>query len=346
MFHRHLLLPSFLLLEQVSARHAFKHEAAQLARRQAERPYWSPPAAQVSSTQIGEILTFITPSPGATPVAISSQSQLVTSYVPQYTLCELPPIAEVLATAAPTASTAPYSNYSVSVPPGNGTCTTIYSATETMVCATVLSGIATRYTVTDCAQDITFSSEYGYVLATALATAPNATISSLNATNATTPALITPVPTIQTLTTYFLAPWQQLTIAGPPGNVDLKICSNTSNAVNSSSSESCVLEYYSWITTLLTLTTSTVTSINLTTTIAGPSQLLVETFVANVTELLTTFSLSTTMALEYQVLSASTSTATRIPPTTTAISTGETIYETFTVEPASASASAIAALSS
>ncbi|KAH0083223.1 hypothetical protein KCU60_g15721, partial [Aureobasidium melanogenum] len=37
----------------------------------------------------------------------------------------------------------------------------------------------------------------------------------------------------------------------------------------------------------------------LTTTVAGPSQIIVETFVANVTEMLTTFSMSTTMDLHW-----------------------------------------------
>ncbi|GAB7356005.1 hypothetical protein MBLNU459_g6629t1 [Dothideomycetes sp. NU459] len=329
------IVPSLLLLEQATTRQVFRHEAAEIMQRQAERPFWSPPAAQISQTQSGEILTFITPSPGATPVAISAQSQLVTSYVPQYTLCELPPLAEVLITAAPiaTSTTAPYSNYTVSTPPGNGTCTTIYSPTETMVCATVLSGIATRYTVTDCAQDMTFSSAYGYVLATPSPTGPNAT----NVTGSSS-ALTTPAPTIQTLTTYYLAPWQQLTTAGPPGTVDVKVC--TTDARNGSAK--CVLEYYAWQTTLLTLTMSTVTRIDLTTTVAGPSQLLVETFVANVTELLTTFSLSTTMALQYTLLTETGSMVPRFtspspsPPTTT---TGATVYETFTVEPAGAASS-------
>ena len=237
-------------------------------------------------------------------------------------MCALPPVAEYPA-PTPSIVTAPWRNYSVSVPTGTGSCTTVFSPTVTMVCATILDGIAERYTVSQCAQDITFSTQYGYVLAT-LTPAPNATQSDASATNAI--SLITAAPSIRTLTTYYLAPWQDLTTAGPPGDVDLKVCTTYANG-----SEICVLEYEVWKTSLITITTSTVTSINLTTTLFGPSQVIIETFSANITEQLTTFSLSTTMDLEYMIETETTSTATRPGPG----STGPTVYETFTLLQAS-----------
>ena len=337
------------------------------------------------------ILTLVTPSPGGEPIPITRQSQTITSFVPQFTLCELPPVAEVLVTPIPTTTTAPYKNYTVSIPSGSGTCTTIFSPTISTVCATVLTGLANKYTVTKCDQEITFSSNYGYVLVTASPTVttimpllesrelfperiilangtglPNGTPPPSNETgpllnetapafnetspalNGTTPLLngtaptlsqpstrasplvstITPPPTIQTLTTYFIAPWQQLTSAGPPSNVDLKVCTTYANGTRK-----CVLESFEWITTLATQTATTTTAINLTTTIAGPSQLVVETFIANITDMITTFSLQTSMVLEYETLIEATSTATRslavpssVPPT---------VYETYTVLPAS-----------
>lgn len=186
-----------------------------------------------------------------------------------------------------------------------------------MVCATVLDGIATKYTVSSCNQEVTFSSQYGYVLATPTATR--------NVTYTNSTAMITPAPTVQTLTTYFLTPWQELTSAGAPTDVDLKVCTTYANGT-----EECIVEYQVWETSVVTVTTSSVTSINLTTAIQGPSQVIVETFVANVTELITTLSLSTTMQLEYQTEIESTSSGTRDPT-----STGLTIFETFTVEEAS-----------
>lgn len=273
-------------------------------------------------------------------MAIMTQSQLVTSYVAQFTLCELPPVANVLATPFPTVTTAPYRNFTISIPPGNGTCTTIYSPTISMVCATVLTGLAEKYTISSCNQEITFSSDYGYVLASATPTvttlaASSSSISdnSIDVANATlaTPYLsaITPAPTIQTLTTYYLAPWQQLTSAGPPADIDVKICTTHPNGTRA-----CVLEYYSWLTSLITQTATTTSSINFTTTIAGPSQLVVETFVANITEVMTTFSLQTNMVLEYATLTETTGTATRAVGGT---STGPTVYQTVTVVPFAAS---------
>ena len=329
------LLSSFLLLSnQASARfNAYNHRAVGLDRRQlAERPYNGPPGGQ-------SILTQVTPSPGADVVAITKQSQVVTSYVPQFTLCALPPLAEVLVTPIPTTTTAPYKNFTTSAPSGVGSCTTIYSSTVSTVCATVLTGLADRYTVSKCDQDITFSSNYGFALATAAPTIiyPNGTISSnattngtLYAMNATTAALastITPPPTIQTLTTYFIAPWQQLTSAGPPRDVDLKICATYENGTRE-----CLLEFFEWVTTTTSQVVTTQTVINLTTTIAGPSQLIVETLVANITDAMTTYSLATALQLQYTTELETTSTVSR---TGAVLSTGPTVYETRTVLPAS-----------
>lgn len=184
-----------------------------------------------------------------------------------------------------------------------------------MVCATTLTGIDRVYPVTACNQDITFSSDFGYVLQT-----PSATL--VNATGANgTAALITPPPTVQPLTTYYVAPWHELTSAGPPADVDKKICATFPNGT-----EECVVEYYVWETSLVTIPTTTVTSINLTTTVAGPSQIIVETFVANVTEILTTFSMFTTMELTYSVETETTNIATR-----STVSTGPTVTQTYTL---------------
>ncbi len=49
------------------------------------------------------VLTLVTPSPGASPVSVTMQSQIVTSYVPQFTLCELPPLAFLPTTPVPSA---------------------------------------------------------------------------------------------------------------------------------------------------------------------------------------------------------------------------------------------------
>lgn len=304
---------SFIILSAITVSNAarlLRHEVDFIKRQAA-------PVAVPATTTSQQVLTTVYPSPGALPVTVTEQSQLVPSFVPQFTLCELPPIAFLTRTTLPTTTVGslPYLNYSISIPSGDGTCTTIYKPTVTMVCATVLSDLTTAYTISQCSQDITFSTEYGYSLST-----PSPVLAS-----SASAALITPPPELLKLTTYYIAPWQDLTSAGPPGDVDYKICTGFANGT-----ERCVLEYYKWKTSLLTLTSTTTTLINITTTIPGPSQLIVETFVANVTGTATTLSMSTTMELETSTLSETTIMSSKSTP-----SIGPTVYQTKTLEYAS-----------
>ena len=152
---------------------------------------------------------------------------------------------------------------------------------------------------------------------------------------------ITAGPTVETLTTYYLAPWQQLTAGTAPSDVDLKVC----RTFASNDSTECIREYQVWSTSLVTETATSTTLVNISTTIHGRSKLIVETFVANITELLTTFSMSTTMELEYQTEWTTTQRASRFTGSASVngsvvamTSTGPTVYETRTVEYASQTA--------
>ncbi|KAK3711867.1 hypothetical protein LTR37_009385 [Vermiconidia calcicola] len=426
-----------------------KHEAVALGKRQEDTSV-SEPALEVSAgANVEGVLTYITPSPGATPVAVTEQSQIVTSYIPQFTLCDLPPVGFVSISPLPLSArptTAPYHNYSVIIPTGTGECTTIYDPTITMVCATTLTALVDRYTVTNCNQDLTFSTEYGFVLVTPTPASESSVVLGLSGLNATsrssgsasatsrsgsvsatsrrgpallatassegvddaassepsddilssilldaaestatmnaifdsepieptsasepidatsdsnpigatrtrnpvdlrpTPgllrrqvegnmtAMITPGPTIETLTTYYLAPWQELTAGTAPSDVDLKVCRTFAQ----NDTTQCIREYQVWSTSLVTSTATYVTSINISTTIHGMAQVIVETFVANVTEMLTTFSMSTTMDLEYQTEYTTTEAGTRLMST----STEPTVNQTRTVELASRTSAA------
>ncbi|KAK0781521.1 hypothetical protein LTR91_013872 [Friedmanniomyces endolithicus] len=331
------LLAVAMIAEARRMPHKHEHQAVEVQRRQVGPPVMvGPRKVSASPTSLSSgVLTLVTPSPGASPVSVTMQSQIVTSYVPQFTLCELPPLAFLPTTPVPSArpTTAPYHNYSISMPPGNGTCTTIYSETETMVCDTTLYGLATSYPVTDCAQDITFSSQYGYTLVPPTPTGnissnatqahPSGTAMIASATNAT--AMITPAPEIQTFTTYYLAPWQELTAATAPSDVIRKVCQTLANGT-----EECITEYQVWHTSLVTKTATSTTTLNISTTIHGPSGVIVfETFVANVTEQVTTFSMATTMEIEYETALTTTHMA------SASVSTAPTVYETMTVELAS-----------
>jgi hypothetical protein len=296
--NRSLACCALLLGHTAAALHPFKHEAIEFRRRQAD----SSQNTLLQTSTAGSVLTYVTPSPGASPIPITQQSQLVSSDVPEFTLCVLPP--EAFFPASATQTTAPYQNYSISIPPGQGTCTTIYSPTVTMVCATTLTGIARLYTVSNCNQEITFSTDHGYILVT-----PSPTTSTQGAGTNATAVLITPAPTIQTLTTYFMAPWTDLSSANgaAPTDVTHKICTTYAN-----NTDECIVEFYVWQTSLVTVAATTTTAVNLTTTIAGPSQLIVETFVANVTEIMTTFELQTVMELTYSVETETTEAVRRI----------------------------------
>ncbi|KAF2763749.1 hypothetical protein EJ03DRAFT_356375 [Teratosphaeria nubilosa] len=323
------------------------------------------PLSSAEPTAAGVTYTVITPSPGASPVAVTTISQLVTSYEPQYTLCELPPLALLSVSPSPSAtySTAAYGNYSVSGTTGNGTCTTIYSATETMVCDTTLTDLTTTYPITNCAQEITFSSQYGYTLVTPSPTVTYANVSLPRNTSApspipgasnstgpgtgtgtgfatgtafptaftSVPSTITPPATIETLTTYYFAPWADLTAGTAPASVRREICSYQS----SNSSEECITEFQIWHTTLVTGTATSTRLLNISTTVSGPSQIIVETFVANVTETATTFEMTTYLESSYETHW----TSTRMASAT--LTTGSTVYETMALEFASSTDSAV-----
>lgn len=159
-----------------------------------------------------------------------------------------------------------------------------------MVCTTTLTGLVQKYTITNCAQDITFSTEYGYVLAK-LTAAANGT-SSLVGTG--TAIVTSPAPTIQRLTTYYLAPWTAVTAGIAPSEVTLKVCTTYANGTTS-----CIHQYEVWHTSLLTQIATTTTSVNISTTVHGLSKIIVETFAANITDKVTTFTMTTDMELEY-----------------------------------------------
>ncbi|EME38805.1 hypothetical protein DOTSEDRAFT_75516 [Dothistroma septosporum NZE10] len=326
--HSFTMLATASFAFQVEARHVlspYKHEAFRLNRRQGGPlvPASSEPSTVAATTPPPPILTYVTPSPGASLIAVTEQSQIVDSFVPQFTLCDLPPQAVYSVTPLPSITTmsTPWRNYSVSIPPGNGTCTTIYSPTQTMICATTLTGLVTKYTVSECAQDITFSTEYGAVLAS-----PTVTVNYTSGASGS--ALITPAPTLQQLTTYYVAPWEAVTAGTAPEEVTLKVCATYANGT-----EECIRQYEVWHTSLITQVATTTTSVNISTTIHGLSQLIVETFVANVTAQVTTFSMATNMELEYQTQIETTARETATP------TTAPTSYITMILENATPSSS-------
>ncbi|PSN69822.1 hypothetical protein BS50DRAFT_456781, partial [Corynespora cassiicola Philippines] len=238
-----------------------------------------------------EILTLIYPSPNASPIEVTAQSQIVTSYLPEMTWCIGPPIALIPLTGPPylNSSSNGTIQYSTSMD-GPMSCETVYVPIATTVCATTLTGIASKITVSECDQEITFSSECGFSLETPTPTGSN---------NYT---LVTLAPTIRSMLTYYLAPWQSLTTGGTPSDVDIKMCT-----VLGSGKLECSCYREVWEVVVVTETMTTQRHIQLATTLTGPGTLLVETMQVFITDTVETIDLSTTLLIGEEIETESTS---------------------------------------
>ncbi|KAF2735551.1 hypothetical protein EJ04DRAFT_491405 [Polyplosphaeria fusca] len=235
-----------------------------------------------TSTQ-PEILSVVFPSPDASPIEVTVQSQVLTSYIPALTWCVGPPMGlDAISTMGP-----PYLNlskilYETTIA-GTGSCETAYVATKTTVCATTLTGLGSKVLITDCQQEVTFSSECGFTLET-----PTPTVSNWS--------LITPAPTVKSMMTYWIAPWESLTAGETPSDVDIKICTLMDNE-----EMGCISYQEVWEVVVVTSTITTQRQVDLTTTISGPGTLIVETMHANITDTVEALTLSTTLMLHTEI---------------------------------------------
>jgi len=238
------------------------------------------------------IYSIVFPSPDASPIEVTSQSQVLTSYVPEMTWCVGPPMA-LLPVSAPyqNAST---TNYTTMIS-GTGSCETQYAPVVTTVCATTLTGLASKVTITDCEQEVTFSTECSFTLET-----PSPITESAS--------LITPTPTVKQVFTYWLAPWQSLTAGDTPSDVDVKICTALSDG-----KFECIRYQEVWEVVVVTKTLTTTRSIGFTATVTGPGTMIIATIEASITNTTKVIDLSTTLLLETEVETESTSTGRKSP---------------------------------
>ncbi|KAF1842315.1 uncharacterized protein K460DRAFT_370290 [Cucurbitaria berberidis CBS 394.84] len=261
-----------------------------------------------SSTTTRTILTIIFPSPDASPVEVTTQSQVVQSYIPEMTWCVGPPIALLPITQPPYANgTTAYST----IIDGTGSCSTAYAPIQTTVCATTLTGLASKVTITDCSQEVTFSTECGFTLETPTPVTTNY-------------SLITPAPTVKRMYTYWLAPWQSLTAGETPSDVDVKICTVLDNG-----DLECERYQEVWEVVIVTNTITTTRTVQLSTTVTGPGTIHVETLQATITDTVESIDLSTILLLETEFETESTKSDRK--PLTTVLSTQEvftTVYIT------------------
>lgn len=277
-----------------AAKHnGFRHEAVDASKEYEERIDKLDPiiinntVTEQCSAPTRTIYSLFYPSPDAAAVEITTQSQVLTSYLPEMTWCVGPPLA-----LQPVSMKAPYLNMTTDydvITAGTGRCETVYVPTETTVCATTLTGLASKITVSECDQEITFSSECGFTLETPT---PTMTASSL----------ITPAPTVKRMMTYWLAPWQSLTAGDTPSDVDIKVCT-----VQDDESMECIRYQEVWEVFVVTKTITTQREVQLTATVTGPGTLIVETLNAVITDTVETVDLSTTLLLETEIETESTS---------------------------------------
>ncbi|KAF3004359.1 hypothetical protein E8E13_009783 [Curvularia kusanoi] len=243
-------------------------------------------------------LTVIYPSSDAAPIEVTSISQVVTSFIPEATFCVGP------ALYFSSISGGPFTNGSANVTQfisGTTSCGVEYSTTTKTICATTLTGLASKITVSECDQEITFSSECGFSIET-----PTPTAASTSGC-----PLITPAPTVHKLHTYWLAPWQALTSAGtPPSSVDVKICTELNNGT-----QRCSRYQEVWEIIAVTSTLTTSFPVTFSKTVAGPGALIFDSSTSYINSTTTFVSLSKTLRLETEVTLESTGKSTK--PSTT-----------------------------
>ena len=191
------------------------------------------------------LLTQFTPSPGASVTAITSQSQIVTSYVPQLTACPLAFNSTPYYEKRQVPRTTPSQNSSSTIiipffpfpipTRTTGPCSTLYSPTVTPICYSAITPLGgVPVTVTDCTQKIAFSTTHG------LYDSPNGTAEEV-------------------ATTYY-ANWNRVVTGVPLGLVDAVLCPQTS---------SCTTITESWYTEVVETTTISTSSINVNVALSG-----------------------------------------------------------------------------
>lgn len=90
----------------------------------------------------------------------------------------------------------------------SSSCSTVFTTRTTTVCSAVLTGFFTRVTVTDCDQSVTFSTKSSFNLISTTGVAAR-------------DAQVTPY--VQSVVSYFVAPWQSIA-ANTPTGITVVVC--------------------------------------------------------------------------------------------------------------------------
>jgi hypothetical protein len=137
--------------------------------------------------------THSIPDPLVITPTVTSQGMVVTSMVAAYEICNTPEV-------------------------NTSSCSTVFQNITTSQCSTILTAWFTSVTITDCDQNITFSTQSSCAVATA--TNDPAEISALPTGQSLSP---TPTTYVQSIVSYYIAPWQSLA-ANTPTNITVLVC--------------------------------------------------------------------------------------------------------------------------
>ncbi|KAE9372415.1 hypothetical protein N431DRAFT_408637 [Stipitochalara longipes BDJ] len=245
-------------------------------------------AAALSSSS-SQSYIFSLPTPSVIEPAFTSQGMVVSSIVPLYEVCDTPG-------------------------PDTTGCSDVFETIVTTTCSTVLTYAFTQATISDCSQNITFSTQSSYSLVTTTVS-PTVTPAPWNQL----PAVTTYV---QSIVSFYIASWQALA-ANAPSNVTVLICE-----YDLSGESTCTTIQEIWVVSTVYIPVVTTGTLIISTTLASPAVLLLGPL-ESITATAGLLYISTEIVYSSMTPCATTSTST-ILPTSTSV---ETLTITSTLPP-------------
>ena len=184
------LLLTFILAWTLCVSEADAHWFRRYDTSHQSQAWQSEQLAAAASSSSYQSYHFSLPAPSVIEPTLTSQGMVVSSVIPLYEICNTPGL-------------------------DTTSCSTVFETIVTTACSTVLTYAFTQATVSDCSQNITFSTQSSYSLVTTTIS-PDVTPAPLNQPLATTTY-------IQSIVSYYIAPWQALA-ANTPSNVTVLVC--------------------------------------------------------------------------------------------------------------------------
>ncbi|KUJ07265.1 uncharacterized protein LY89DRAFT_660500 [Mollisia scopiformis] len=276
-----------------------------------EQESWYPAGltSSIASTTASESYTFSVPNASIIAPTLTSQGMAVTSIVPIYEVCNTP---------------------------GSNTtsCSTVFETITTTTCSTVLTYAFSQTTITDCAANVTFSTQSSFALATTTlppSVTPAQKRQQIPPTISSSPSsLPSPTPTtiayVQSVVSYWYAPWQSLA-ANNPQDITLLVCK-----IDYFGAENCTSVQEVWIVHTEYVLVSTTSTLTISTSLSSDAVFLLAPS-QGVTATAGNFTLSTQILYSSMVVNATTivstltssNTSSQIPtsetPTSTTMST-------------------------